>query len=255
MAVAAVSAPDFRMGRVVQRTFDVIGRNFWLFAVMAFVLIVPGTLLQSAAAPGLGQGRNVGLFSLGSLLGLLGYFVLQAAIIHATVTDLNGTRPSAADALGTGLRQFLPVIGVGLLYVLGVSVGIVLLIVPGMIWAIMWCLAIPVRVVERTSVGEAFGRSRFLTRGYRWNIFGLLLVYYILAWIFGMTLGAVAGVAASFEPGAGFFSPAFLLPLFATILATIIGAVVGTTGFASLYYELRVAKEGIGPEALAAVFD
>jgi len=32
-------------------------------------------------------------------------------------------------------------------------------------------------------------------------------------------------------------------------------AVIASAGVASIYYELRSIKEGIGPEALASVFD
>jgi hypothetical protein len=34
-----------------------------------------------------------------------------------------------------------------------------------------------------------------------------------------------------------------------------LAAVLNAASIASIYYELRVIKEGIGPEALASVFD
>jgi len=38
-------------------------------------------------------------------------------------------------------------------------------------------------------------------------------------------------------------------------LVTAATTLVAAVGVASIYYELRSAREGIGPEALAAVFD
>ena len=43
--------------------------------------------------------------------------------------------------------------------------------------------------------------------------------------------------------------------LISSTITAIIYVVIAAAGIASIYYELRVIKEGIGPEALAAVFD
>ena len=43
--------------------------------------------------------------------------------------------------------------------------------------------------------------------------------------------------------------------ILASALAQMINAILSAAGTASIYYELRQIKEGIGPEALASVFD
>jgi hypothetical protein len=39
------------------------------------------------------------------------------------------------------------------------------------------------------------------------------------------------------------------------VIGTMITSIIGSTFVAAIYYELRQIKEGIGPEALASVFD
>jgi len=39
------------------------------------------------------------------------------------------------------------------------------------------------------------------------------------------------------------------------IVSSMISGIIGSTFLASVYYELRQIKEGVGPEVLAAVFD
>ncbi len=53
----------------------------------------------------------------------------------------------------------------------------VLLVVPGIIVALMWSFVTPVLVVERTGLIDTFQRSRDLTRGHRWALLGLIVVY------------------------------------------------------------------------------
>jgi hypothetical protein len=64
----------------------------------------------------------------------------------------------------------------GLLAALGILVGLVLLIVPGLVLLTWWSLLVPVLVLEKTEVLESFGRSRELVRGHGWNVFGLIVL-------------------------------------------------------------------------------
>ena len=68
-------------------------------------------------------------------------------------------------------------------FVTGVMVGIgfVLLVVPGLILACMFFVAVPVAVVERPGVFEALARSGRLTRGHRVPILGVLVATFYLA--------------------------------------------------------------------------
>jgi len=42
--------------------------------------------------------------------------------------------------------------------------------------------------------------------------------------------------------------------MFLTGLVRAVLGLIGAAGIASIYYELRLVKEGVGPEQLAAVF-
>jgi hypothetical protein len=74
-------------------------------------------------------------------------------------------------------------IGAGLLAGLGVAVGLVLLIVPGLILLTWWCLIVPVIVLEGKRVGESFGRSRELVHGHGWTVFGVVIITFLVSTI------------------------------------------------------------------------
>jgi uncharacterized membrane protein len=246
MTAMAETPSRFDMGRVVQRTFGTVGRNWVTFALLALPLsVIPQGLLQLQIA-GIRTGANTSMLGFGgllSLIALVGGFILEAALTYGSVIDLNGRRPSFGDCLSVGLRNILPLIGLSILMGLAIAAGFVLLIIPGVLMALAWSVAVPSLVVERTGVFGAFSRSADLTRNHRGAIFLLSLAFAILSLIIGAVAGAImsfAGTAAS-----------------VVILGIVRGAetLIGAAGIAAVYSELRSIKEGVGPEHLAAVFD
>jgi len=271
MAVADATVATFQIGRVVTRTFAVIGENIVTFTLLTLLVTVPlmlATLSASQDTLSLLQGNGPGAGGVATmgitwLLSIVGMYFLQAALVHGTVVSLNGRKASFGECLSTGLSNFFPLFLIALLEMLGLVMGFVLLVVPGFMLLMRWAVAVPARVVEHTGVVESFRRSAELTRGHRWSIFALaivlLLLHMVLNWVFGaysMGLRPGAGSQAFMENFTealkANFNPVRLLTL---MLSQTIYWVVGAAGVASLYYELRTVKEGIGPQALASVFD
>ncbi len=261
MATATADRPVFDLGRVVNRAIAVIGRNalsFFLISVLAnipyIVMIgVAGTIEGGALGlfrQGIAAAGTIALLLFGAIGWLVGAFVLQAALTYATVTDLNGRRATFGDSLMTGLREFLPLLGLALLSGLGIIAGYLLLIVPGVMLAVAWAVIVPVRVVEREPVMDCFGRSAALTKGHRWSVFGLLIIYIFASFAISFASGLVVGAGG--EIGGATNTVASLA---AQAVGRVVTSVILSVGTASTYYELRFIKEGIGPQQLAAVFD
>ncbi len=104
-----------------------------------------------------------------------------------------GEAVSLGDCFAGGLPKMLPLIGLMILWMLGVYIGIILLVVPGCILLAMWSVTVPVLIAEDTGVFGAFGRSRALTKGYRWKIFLLLLIVLVLLYV---GLGVILALSA-----------------------------------------------------------
>src|SRR5262249_47729501 len=104
-------------------------------------------------------------------------FWLQGALVFAVDDVRDGRIDSSISELFERVRPYLgTLIGAGLLAGLGIAVGFVLLIVPGLILLTWWCLIAPVIVLEGKHVGESFGRSRELVRGHAWTVFGIIII-------------------------------------------------------------------------------
>jgi hypothetical protein len=269
MATIVAGAPaGFSIGRVVSRIFGAVGKNFFAFLALSLVSVSPLLLMFAAAPTAMAAGGGatpqvmsqiftspmvILIFACAGLLYFVFYFMLQAALVHGTVAYLNGGRASFLSCLSTGVRVFFPMIGISFLVGWGIILGLILLIVPGIMLAMRWIVSVPVRVTEGPGILSALGRSAELTRGHRWPIFGLVVMLFL----------AQIMLQAAAAPFMGTFSPQTAATISMTSLAVhegvnlLVSAVIAmftAVGAASIYYELRSIKEGIGPEQLAAVF-
>lgn len=271
MTAEAIESRKLDIGVVLQRTFQVLGRNFVTFIVLALLLAgLPTGLiafLQMNWLAGQMEQIEAGNLNFGSsyftnlglsgLAALITTSILQGALIYATVQDLNGRKASVGESLATGLRNFLPLIIVSFLFALAVGLGMILLIVPGIMIACAWCVAVPALVADRTGIFGAFGRAAELTRGNRWGVFALFLVLFVILIVISMVIGAItaatlfANPAALENPMATALSP---FQIVVNVVQQTLSSVLSSTLIAVLYVELRRLRDGAGPQWLAEIF-
>jgi hypothetical protein len=168
-------AAGIDLGRVVSRAFAAIGANFPTFFLLVFVFsALPSFAITFAVglfAPGLfAPAASVAVSLLGSLVELLASipsYVAVGAVTHGAIVSFNGGRADLGDCLSTGIRNLLPLIVVGFLTSIAVILGMVALIVPGIVMAIVLSVTVPVLVVEKRGIFGSMSRSAELTKGNR----------------------------------------------------------------------------------------
>lgn len=150
--------------------------RFFLVALIVFLIV---NLANAAlgAVIGSSSGLAVLVALITTVVSLVGTFWLQGALVYAVDDVRDGRIDSSIQELFERVRPYLGVlIGAGLLAGLGIAVGFVLLIVPGLILLTWWCLIVPVIVLEGKPIGESFSRSRELVRGHGWTVFGIVII-------------------------------------------------------------------------------
>jgi hypothetical protein len=105
--------------------------------------------------------------------------------------------------------------------------------------------------VENTDIIQTFRRSRALTKGYRWQVLALTLMYIALLFVLDVTVHLAIGVPL-IAPSAIADSPLVTVWFWAE---RVVAAPVGAVSVASTYFELKLVKEGNGAESFAQVFD
>lgn len=257
MTTATLGQPGrFEIGRVFSNTFGVIGRNIGLcvglaalFAGLPTLIIRMSTqsqinaMLEPGAMPDPSAAfRNSYITIIAGLISFVCTLLLQSALVRATIEDLNGKRPSFGDCIQIAIRFLLPTLAIGLLVGLGAGIGLMLLIVPGVILWLGWSMSVPVLIQERQGVFGSMSRSRALTKGSRWSLFGLFLILIVIAmiiqWGILLVLVLFGGIIA--EIGAA-------------LVQTVVSMVLSIATAVS-YVELRQAKEGASIDELAEIF-
>jgi hypothetical protein len=126
---------------------------------------------------------------LGGLISIAGVFFLQAALVEA-VSDVRDGKAdlSIGETLGRVWPRAGTVIVAGILAAIAIGIGFLLLIAPGLYLLTIWSMIIPAIVLEHRGIGESFGRSRELVRGYGWTVFGVILVTFLLVAVSNLVL-------------------------------------------------------------------
>src|SRR3954470_22378910 len=178
---------------------DVIGRAFQIYRDQIGVLL-PTALLVFAINAVVSWVFDEGVLALVAAVVSLVLAILYEGMVVQLVRDVqDGRRDNTVGELFASVSPvLLPLIAVAILAGLGIAIGFVLLIVPGLVLLTFWSVVAPVTVIERPGVFSAFGRSRELVRGYGWPVFGTIVLVFLLvlaasiaAALIGLALGDV----------------------------------------------------------------
>jgi hypothetical protein len=171
----AMAEPILTAGEIFGRLGELLREN----AVLAAGCVVGLTAINiglDAVSTGNGMTLPAGLISLGAQ-----YY------LTATVLEKRGLRePGSRNRFGAFWRLNI-VSGLGLL------LGYLLLILPGLYLSARWMVASPALLAEDSGVGAALGESWAITKPSLWAILGTLLVIFIPIFVVG------AGLSIAFE--------------------------------------------------------
>jgi hypothetical protein len=222
---------------LVNPTSGVIGESWELYKahwrhlapIALIVYVILGIVAALLAA--IFDDWLAGLLS--AVIGIIGAFWLQGALVQAVTDVRDGRADLSIRETFESVWPRVPAIAVaGILAGIGIALGLLLLIVPGLVLMTWWVVIIPAIVIENKSSGEAFSRSRELVRGYGWNVFGVIVLTILLLIVVGIVIGLIL---TPFDE--------WLQRLLSNIISgTIIAPFVAVT-WTLLYFRLRNAKE------------
>jgi hypothetical protein len=162
------------------------------------------------------------------------------------------------DSFSKVKSQIAGVIGLSLKMGILVGLACLALIVPGILLMIRWSLAVPAKVLENKSSGEAMSRSSELSRGNRGRIFVIWFLFTVLSIGVSMLLQWPIQMAAGVS-GRGALQHVSVMWRVASLVATFISqCLVGplaTIAFSLVYYDERVRKEAFDLQLMMTTID
>jgi hypothetical protein len=243
---------EFRVGRVLGASFELLFQDFIKFFVIALIPAAPNALVALSTyfhvvpfASTRGFTIALGmLFIASGILVLFLYPISQAATLYGAFQDMRGQPFEFGPAFGRAFARFFPLLGLVIAWGLAVGFGTMLLIVPGLMLLAAFYVALPACVVERLGPLQSLSRSAALTKGHRWKVFGVYLVVFVV----GVIGGGVFNVLAKLVAG-------FVVATLISLVWNAVFAAYNSVAITVMYHDLRVVKEGIDIDRIAAVFD
>jgi hypothetical protein len=180
-------------GRVIGEAFETYQNQVGPLLGGALIVIgIAGVIEGILAITG-----SLVLVVLGLLVGLAASFLYTGYVVKLVQDVRDGRRDFSVGELFSHAAPYVGTLILnGILAGIAIAIGFVLIIVPGLILLTIWAVIAPSIVVEDKGVFEAFGRSRELIRGHGWQVFGSIVLAFLIVFAVGLVasiIGAAIG--------------------------------------------------------------
>jgi hypothetical protein len=213
--------------RVFERIFEIYRDQFTLLIPAALLVFVPVAIVSGIVYAGDVSILGVAIIS---AVATIATYWFQGMVVEAARDILDGRRDHSVGSLVQSVTPVIaPLVVAGILAGLGIGIGLILLIVPGLFLLTIWAVIAPVIVIERRGAIESFGRSRALVRGNGWQVFGVIVVLFLLQFIVSSVIQALANSV----------SDSFGAYAIADLLVRLLVAPLSALAAAVLFFELK----------------
>jgi hypothetical protein len=213
---------------VIRRVLDIyVDQAAVLMPAAAAVFVLSGILTGVLVAAGPGPA----LIAL--IISLLATTLFTGMVVQLVADVRDGRRDASAAQL---LRAVGPMMGqlilVGIASAVGIALGFVLFVIPGLVLITLWSVAAAVVVIERPPGLQALGRSRELVRGNGLRVFAVILLLDIAVAVVATALELLANSAGT---GVG---------IVVRVIVGVLAAPLSALAAAVLYFQLRDISTG-----------
>jgi hypothetical protein len=202
------------------------------------IIIAAGIYLVAAVLEGLLYlANNVVGAIIGAVIGFVAAFLVQAALVKAAQDVRDGRVDlSIGQTISAAAQVIWPVAGASILAGIAIVIGLFLLIVPGLYLITIWAVIVPCIVIERTRMFSSFGRSQGLVKGNGWNVFGILVITFLILFAAQLILGLIlAALPQALSTGISTVVTGALIAPFQALVVT------------TIYFRLIAVESGTAP--------
>jgi len=187
------------IGYVLGKSTEVIQQNPAIFVPSSlpfFIGLILGLLGISSKTffvhPALGI-PNI----FGAILLILVACIAEGAIVFMTKEQLEGKKVSYTEGIGVAAQRLGDLVVASVIIAIGAFVGLVLLVIPGLVWLLLVAFSIQIVMLENLDGVEAVKRSIKLVRENFGDVFVFLLVLLIILLIVSIVLGLIPVIGSA----------------------------------------------------------
>lgn len=229
---------SFSVGSILATSFRFLGKNFAPLTVLVLLLGIPKILVTEQL-----DDRGILASFAEMLIGEMFDGLLLALLSMAVFRSLCARQLNLIETCRLTAPTLLWALLTSVVTTLLIALGMLMLMVPGIIFMVLFFVAVPVAAVEGVSTSQALGRSAELIGGHGWRVFGLLLLYPASAIAWGLLIlpfiednSTLLALVLTRGPD-----------LFAEAIFVITASVA--------YYDLRYLKDDLHLDSMKEVFE
>jgi hypothetical protein len=228
MSTESATSGKLDIGGVFEATTEIYKKCFGTVWIVALILLIPSAIIVAL----LGNDGLGGL--LGSIVNLVATAWLLGSIVRVVqdVEEDGQVDWGIGEILGSVTGRLVAIILLEFVVFILVGIGLIFLIIPGVILALMWSVSMPSLIVEDKGVFESMSRSSDLTKHNRMRILGLVLLV-LLIYLVVVILGALLAAAVPVIGVIALVAVGVIAYPYVSIISTV------------LYYRLRELKDGV----------
>jgi uncharacterized membrane protein len=169
---------EFSIGEALEYGWNTMKTNFGFFIgiiivswIVAGIPTVIAVILQENAP---------GISFLFRLAGIVLSTIIQIGIIRIALKFVDGQTPEFNDLFTSFKGYFWRYLGASILFGLIVAGGMLLLIVPGIIWAVKFQYFTYLIIDQNLGVMDSLKKSSDITNGVKWPLFGFAVLLVLI---------------------------------------------------------------------------
>ena len=170
-----MGAKKFTINQAVEYGWNAMKANFGVLLTLTIITVIVSGGISGAKQGTCGDGFSFGF----SVANLIVNSIIGIVSIKISLNIFDGKGTSLND-IGFNLQMLLNYIGGYILYVIIVVLGVLLFIIPGVIWGIKYSFMFYIMVDQKVGPMKALEMSGQMTDGIKMDLFVLYLVYVLI---------------------------------------------------------------------------
>ena len=195
---------ELSIREILSNSWNIYSKQFKSIAIITLIIYVPINIILYLIGDTIVDIESLKNYSnvtklLENLFGIIATMGI-AVVVERTITSENDMEASWGEAISTAFSRWGSCIGTNLLgglIILGLSI---LLIIPGLIWALYYAFSVQVVVLKNIGGKKALDYSKSLVKGQWWETFGTLFVLGIIGILIGIVIGIVIEFFSPYLP-------------------------------------------------------
>ena len=177
----ALPAAAIFMFRILGTAIQLWIRHLPLIALLVLTVWLPGNLFVGWSYHfGSQESAELQVWRMTLLIEAICSPIYAGAIVYALPRLMRGQQVSYAEAMGVGFRYWGRLFAARFIAGLLAVVGFVAFVIPGIVLSVRFSLIDSAVVLEDRGVSSARERSWTLTHGRSWQVFGAILIIYLV---------------------------------------------------------------------------